>query len=706
MTKSFVSLLHTRSQAFAARITSSPQRSRAFTLFCSALIVVALHLGAPAPAYAQAQSSATLTDRIGSMGERAKTLLPMLTEEVLKPIGQWGGTFALSIAVLLMIISFLRVWRESNGGGDGHGLAFLLLRYLFFLFMIGNSIALFMLMAAAGRELAEGDTLAGSGTTSVIHEFYLVQRGSFDESYSKMALGTFTVPVDGKDFTVKPSAPGMGTILGVLTDVQGSVKDIESRLNDSGWLLTKLYAWFHAARTLLEGADTLLIFIGGGLTLICKIAAPIMVAVGIDQKLAHKVTYPYAWGVLVLTIIWPSLSYFLRGMAYLGGNVAMALGDSKPVYNWSSATLREIRSAADSPVDTVLLAAIMMTAFTFLLAISTYLAYRFSMGQIYEGVASTMTQFAAMAVGTAVEAYSSTLGAAINQQAANTTAHGSFDATTSEARHNRDAGYLRNKAGYEVGKAGALSAAQMQIGMATAGKNTTISQVYTTFGSLQQSLPGYNERLANAGRDREISANENQRDKNVVGARLTNSEGQVGRDAAAQNILTERDQAYVSQAPLVGQLGGGSLATRQAGQEKTATNMELSARMSGLTEGRVRAEDNYLNRGKEIAGRYAGDNQQINRETGDKLAIVAERQAAETIGAARSAAGTAIRGHERGRALNDQATQTEFAGKTGAAQINLDAAKQAAQLQAISSVISRVGSKIAADIEKGMEIRF
>ena len=75
-----------------------------------------------------------------------------------------------------------------------------------------------------------------------------------------------------------------------------------------------------------------------------KIFAPIGVALAIDQKFASRISSPFLWGAIVLTLIWPTVSYFIRGLAYMFGNVAMALGDSTPVYVWNEATLQAFRN--------------------------------------------------------------------------------------------------------------------------------------------------------------------------------------------------------------------------------------------------------------------------------------------------------------------------------------------------------------------------
>jgi hypothetical protein len=56
--------------------------------------------------------------------------------------------------------------------------------------------------------------------------------------------------------------------------------------------------------------------------------------------------------------------------------------------------------------------------------------------------------------------------------------------------------------------------------------------------------------------------------------------------------------------------------------------------------------------------------------------------------------------------LNNQATRVEFTGRVIGAEITQKAAIDSAKLQAISTIISRMGAKLAQDIEKGMEMRY
>jgi uncharacterized membrane protein len=661
---------------------------RIFSLMITQLMLVCGSLTAQAQA-----TGATLSDHIARLSIRASQLLPYLQYEVLSRIQDWVHSIAVALAILVLLFGFLRLWRENSGGNSN--LIFYFLRSLFFFGLIGSSVWLIGQMAATGDEIAKGNEIQGATGRSVLFEFYKAQRDSFNESYEKMTMGTFTVKVDGRDFTVKPTTPTAGTFVGVLYDSEGTIKDLDKKLNDSSYTLPTLFNWLNAARTILEAGDFWLLLLGGVLVLVFKAAAPLMMALAIDQKLAHKVTYPFVWGAVVLTLLWPAVSYFIRALAYLFGNVAMALGDSEPLYVWDYASMHAIKSNFASPVHTVAIAAFMITIAGGCLWISPYLAYRFSMGQIYEGVSAAMSQFAAMIIGTGVEAYSTTAAAGISQLAQNTQAHGTYDAQTTEARANRESGMLRNQAGFIAGKASALSAAQATAGAAMAAARGGANQAYAMFGSASRGMEGYNEKLSNYGRDRTLADNSTVSKRQ---ANEANTDSQVGRK--------EEWSKGLNKIPIAGgivDLGreGVSGIVSSASDGKHGA-LPLTLHQRGYDGARIQ----YVNSANQNATKYAADVNQANRETGDRMADISLQQGKEAAGAAYAAAGTSIAGQKSALGLNDQATRVEFTGRMAGAEITQRASIDSAKLQAISAIISRMGSKLAQDIEKGMEMRY
>ena len=654
-------------------------------LFASALTVRAQ---TPAP------SGPTLSDHIARLSIKAAQLLPYLQSEVLSHLQDWVYGIAVAVAVLVLLFSFLRLWRENAGGGNSN-LVFFFLRSLFFFGLVGSSVWIIGQMAATGREIAEGSEINGSAGRGLLFEFYKAQRDSFNESYEKLVMGTFTVKVDGRDFTVQPNSDSAGTFLGVLYDSEGTIKDLDKKLSDSSYTLPTLFNLLNAARTILEAGDFWLLLLGAVLVLIFKVAAPLMMAVAIDQKLAHKVTYPFAWGAGVLTLIWPGVSYFIRALAYLFGNMAMALGDLEPLYNWDNATMYAIKSNFASPVYVVAIATFMMIIAGGCLWISPYLAYRFSMGQVYEGVSAAMSQFAAMIIGTGVEAYSATAAASINQLAQNTQAQGTYDAQSTEARANREAGMLRNQAAFIAGKAQALSSAQATAGAAKAAAQAGVSQAYTMFGSASRGIAGYNEQMAQVSTQRTI------KDNNASSTRQaseTNTDSQVGRKQEWSRGLGNIP-LFGGPIDLVREGVAGTVSSASDGKYGA---LPLTLHQRGYDAARIE----YTSGVNANAAQSYTQAQTVERQTGDRMAAISMQQGREAAGAAYAAAGTSIAGHRSALGINNQAVQVELSGRLSGAQITHNAAVDSAKLQAISTIISRMGAKLAQDIEKGMEMRY
>jgi hypothetical protein len=638
-------------------------------------------------------SGTSLSDHIARLSIKASQLLPYLQNEVLSHLQDWVYGIAVAVAVLVLLFSFLRLWRENAGGNSN--LIFFFLRSLFFFGLVGSSIWIISQMAATGREIAEGNEIAGNAGRGLLFEFYKAQRDSFNESYDKLVMGTFTVKVDGSDFTVRPSTDTAGTFVGVLYDSEGAIKDLDKKLNDSSYTLPTLFNLLNASRTILEAGDFWLLLVGAVLVLVFKAAAPLMMAVAIDQKLAHKVTYPFAWGAGVLTLIWPAVSYFIRSLAYLFGNMAMALGDSEPLYNWDNAAMYAIKSNFASPVYVVAIAAFMMTIAGGCLWISPYLAYRFSMGQVYEGVSSAMSQFAAMIIGTGVEAYSATAAASINQLAQNTQAQGTYDAQSTEARANREAGMLRNQAAFIAGKAQALSSAQATAGAAKAAAQAGVSQAYTMFGSASRGIAGYNEQMAQVSTQRTI------KDNNASSTRQaseTNTDSQVGRKQEWSRGLGNIP-LFGGPIDLVREGVAGTVSSASDGKHGA---LPLTLHQRGYDAARIE----YTSGVNANAAQSFTQAQTVERQTGDRMAAISIQQGQQAAGAAYAAAGTSIAGHRSALGINNQAVQVELSGRLSGAEITHKAAVDSAKLQAISTIISRMGSKLAQDIEKGLEMRY
>src|SRR5918995_6011392 len=98
-------------------------------VFASALTA---HAQTPTP------SGPTLSDHIARLSIKASQLLPYLQNEVLSHVQNWVYGIAVAVAVLFLLFSFLRLWRENAGGNSN--LIFFFLRSLFFFGLVGSSV--------------------------------------------------------------------------------------------------------------------------------------------------------------------------------------------------------------------------------------------------------------------------------------------------------------------------------------------------------------------------------------------------------------------------------------------------------------------------------------------------------------------------------------------------------------------------------------
>src|SRR6476619_71400 len=85
-------------------------------------------------------SGTSLSEHIARLSIKASQLLPYLQNEVLSHVQDWIYGIAVAVAVLVLLFSFLRLWRENAGGNSN--LLFFFLRSLFFFGSIGSSICI------------------------------------------------------------------------------------------------------------------------------------------------------------------------------------------------------------------------------------------------------------------------------------------------------------------------------------------------------------------------------------------------------------------------------------------------------------------------------------------------------------------------------------------------------------------------------------
>src|SRR5216684_3404572 len=354
------------------------------------LVILVGILLVPILAYAQGPSptpapspTRSLSDNIAALSQRAGSLLPYFENEIVSKLIGWFELLAWVIGNCLAGFAMLRVIREDNG--EGPNLYWWFGRLALFFMLSGTSVAIVNGMSAIGYEIANGNE---TGQQSVLQRLYLAQRESFNDSYAKFQQNMFTVKVDGRETAIELVPLGSESVLGIIVDSESTIQNFDQKTDVSQWKIYTMITWLNFERALIEFGDLILVILGAALALGMKLAMPFMLAGIVDKHLASKTTYPFFYGVIALTLVWPSVSKIIRIVAYMWGNVAMAVGDSSPLYIWDYQTMRAITDPLAQPQYTIALAAFAMGLGALCLYGTPFISLYILSGRIYESVAT------------------------------------------------------------------------------------------------------------------------------------------------------------------------------------------------------------------------------------------------------------------------------------------------------------------------------
>ncbi|MGI8836480.1 MAG: hypothetical protein ACR2H4_07555 [Pyrinomonadaceae bacterium] len=443
------------------------------------------------PAIAQAQAPTpspspvrSLSENIGALTQRAGSLLPYFDNEIVLKLIGWFELLAWVAGNCLAGFAMLRIVREDNG--EGSNLYWWFGRLALFFMLSGTSLAIINGMSAIGYEIANGNE---SRQRSILQQLYLAQRESFNDSYAKFQQSMFTVKVDGRETAIEPVALGSESVLGIVVDTESTIQNFDRKADVSQWNISTMMTWLNFERALIEFGDLILVILGAALTLGMKLAMPFMLAGIVDKHIASKTTYPFFFGLIALTLVWPSVSKIIRIVTYMFGNVAMAVGDDSPLYIWNYETMRVISDPLAQPQYTIALAAFGMGLSALCLYGTPFISAYFLSGRIYESVATVVSSWMGAMIGTGIEKYSAEAAASINRQAESTQYNAGYQADVTRSAGQWEAGNLRAQGQRSAHLASIQGALTSQVA-ATQGAATTQRMIIQAVAGFQKSQVG------------------------------------------------------------------------------------------------------------------------------------------------------------------------------------------------------------------------
>ncbi len=659
-------------------------------VFALLLLPVVVQAQAPTPTPSPVR---TLSDNIAALSQRAGSLLPYFENEIVSKLMGWFELLAWVIGNCLAGFAMLRLIREDNG--EGPNLYWWFGRLALFFMLSGTSLAIINGMSAIGYEIANGNE---TGQQSVLQRLYLAQRESFNDSYAKFQQNMFTVKVDGRETAIEPVAVGSESVLGIIVDSESTIRDFDKKADVSQWNMSTMMTWLNFERALIEFGDLILVILAAAITLGMKLAMPFMLAGIVDKQIASKTTYPFFYGLVALTLVWPCVSKIIRIIAYMWGNVAMAVGDGDPLYIWNYDTMRAISDPLAQPQYTVALAAFGMGLGALCLYGTPFISLYFLSGRIYESVATVVSSWMGAMVGTGIEKYSAEAAASINRQAETTQYGAGYQADVTRSGGQLEAGNMRAQ-GQRTGQLASIQAALTGQVAATAGAATTQRMIIQAAAGFQKSATG--SEVARNIRDTNIGASFGV-GNTIAGVKRdlymnagNTSAAKIDQGVSLANAMIPPEVPIARGLVEIPKYDAITKRNRTANEATT----EFSAEM-------VQNQETNANRTVYSSQQYLGEmNKSIDKQAGAQIAGV-NAGAGEAIGGYRRGAAEARRGVDENYRLELGANKEVYGTQVDAAAQIRDAGFQSASLRQAAAVIAAVGREISREVGQGMRIRF
>ena len=667
------------------------------TMFVAVLLLPVLAQGqtpSPSPPTPAPSPVTSLSDNIAALSQRAGSLLPYFENEIVSKLIGWFELLAWVLGNVLAGFAMLRIVREDNG--EGPNLYWWFGRLALFFVLSGTSLAIINTMSAVGYEIANGNE---TGQQSILQRLYLAQRESFNDSYAKFQNNLFTVKVDGRETAIEPVSLGSQSVLGILVDTDSTIQDFERKADVSQWNISTMMTWLNFERGLIEFGDLLLVILAAALTMAMKLAMPFMLAGIVDKHLAGKTTYPFFYGLIALTLIWPSVSKIIRIIAYMWGNVAMAVGDSSPLYIWDYRTMRAITDPLAQPQYTIALAAFGMGVGALCLFGTPFISLYLLSGRIYESVATVFSGWTGAIIGTGIEKYSAEAAASLNRQAETMQYNAGYSADVTRSGGQLEAGNVRAQ-GQRASQLASIQAGLTSQVAATAGAATTQRMIIEAAAGFQKTQVSSDVargiRETNISRDQQVGTTVASATKDkVMGAWESHA---AKNDQWGRNLA----EALPPEIPVLRPVLSGGF-----------QNAAIGNRNQGVNE----TTDVYRDSVTGLQGTAASKSVASSQQYEGEMRVAIDRQAGAQIAGVNAGAGQAIGGYHRGAAearggvefnyrKELDANKAVYVSQVDAAGQVREAGTQAAALRQAAAVIAAVGREISREVGQGMRIRF
>ncbi len=660
--------------------------------------------GQPAPAptpVSGASTASSATDPLVSLVLVAGNLIPKLQEAIESPLVAGLENLAFWIAVVVMVISFARLFRENDGASRD-------------LFWWCFRLAIIFTLFGTGRTIINTASQIGYDIINVteFRKVFWEAELEFNTNYEKFTEGMFIVK----------SVKNPNEAIGALTSESADFRDITKMLDASSWNLSNVFIGVTIGRFLLEFAQIFLAILNAMLAIGLRLFAPFAIAVAIDRNLAQRISYPFAWSAAVFTLITPLVSHILGLAVYTAGNLAFKIiSPEMGIFTLdANGVITGDPARVNQAVYACVILTVMMILSALLLLASPYISYKLSFGQVFEAISTTASGWLGAFAATALEISGLKYGTALQRQAGEARIEGQYQAETARASAIKDASNLASRAQQILGLHSASASRSQALGAIDGGyamsTQMTEANRQATLGLLEQ---GRRQQVTGFLADRSLG----QQQTNIA---MRREEYDLRLSQVERNVNTIANRSMDTLehgAGAIAGIAGGSMpilpafrdgakavtAPARAFNEMTINNTTTDARVDYLRSARRDHLENYEFTGQlriDAAEHYA-------KEAGR----IANTQAAANIAAARVQRDLSVGGVERGYrqqlqginsaySLNLEANQLNFAGAMKAAELMNASGMKAVKLEQMSQIVTTLSRDLARRAELALTMRY
>jgi hypothetical protein len=651
----------------------------------------------PTPASGNVADADALTNLVIVAGN----LIPRIQEAVESPLIQGLENLAFWVAVVVIMFSFARLFRENDGATKDLFWWCFRLAIVFTLF--GTGRAIINTWGEIGYDIVNVTEFRKTLWDAEIE---------FNTSYEKFTEGMFLVKAES----------ATDAIAALTTDDVNLRNIANGAANPSAWSLPNIFMGVTVARAILQFSQVFLALLGGLVLIALRLFAPFAIALAVDRNLAQRISHPFAWSAAVFTMVTPLVSHILGFLVYRVGDMALTIikPESRIFSLATDGSITGDPNLVGPAMSACVVLIVLMIVGALLLISSPYISYKIAFGQIFEAVSATAAGWLGALAATGIEIAGITYGSALQRQASETRIEGQAQAEIARATAMKEASDRQSRASQILGLHSAAAGRAQSLGAIAGGYAMAL-------------------RMNEAQRQATTGLIDRSRDQQVIGILADRSFGQ--RQAGIQASREERDlriaQAQQNVGTAVNRLidvpdhvAGGL--SRLGGD--SAPLLPALGEATKLATGPMRgAADIYSNNVATDARinsvRIAGESQISNYESTTKMreyaadiyahqaSLITNQQAVANNAAAlvnrnfaaggvESAYHKQVSGVAQAYKLSLDANQINLGGALKAAEILRSSGMKAVRLDQMSQIVSTLSRDLARRTEMAMTLRY